>query len=212
MQTAAMNQLEVQGVSSARRRGRKRVLLPVILHAATEHFAQFGFQQPTMDEVAKTAGVRKATLYAYFNSKSALVSAVVDRWLCDMPVASLVDRGAPIRQQLVETGLQLQRLSAHSAAISLTKRLVEVEQCLTAKQLDAWQSRYVEFEDFLTGLLERHCGCEHPRRAANQFLILAIGGLDSLPVVPQFADVSRIEGAAELILRAYRKESAKGSD
>ena len=168
------------------------MLLPVILRAATELFAQFGFQQPTMDEVAKAAGVRKATLYAYFDSKSALISAVVDRWWCEMPIASIVDRGAPIRQQLIETGLQLQKLSAHSAAISLTKRLAEVEQCLTAKQLDAWRRRYVEFEDFLTGLLERHCACEHPRRVANQFLILAIGGLDSLPVGPQIADMSRI--------------------
>lgn len=195
---------------AARRRGRKRMMLPVILHAATELFARFGFQQPTMDEVAKAAGVRKATLYAYFDSKSALIGAVVDRWLCEieMPVVSLVDRGTPLRQQLIEAGLQLQKVSAHPAAISLTKRLAEVEQCLTARQLDAWQRRYMEFEDFLTGLLERHCGCEHPRRVACQFLILAIGGLDSLPVGPQIADTSRIESAAELILRAYRKESA----
>lgn len=184
------------------------MMLPVILHAATDLFARFGLQQPTMDEVAKAAGVRKATLYAYFNGKSALISAVVDRWLCEMPVVSLVDRGTPLRQQLIETGLQLQKLSAHPAAVSQTKRLAEVEQCLTARQLDAWRRRYIEFEDFLTGLLERHCGCEHPRRVANQFMILAIGGLDSLPVGPQIADISRIESAAELILRAYRKESA----
>ena len=184
------------------------MMLPGILYAATDLFARFGFQQPTMEEVAKAAGVRKATLYAYFDSKSALISAVVDRWLCEMPVVSLVDRGTPLRQQLIETGLQLQKLSAHPAAISLTKRLAEVEQCLTARQLDAWRRRYVEFEDFLTGLLERHCGCEHPRRVACQFLILAIGDLDSLPVAPQIADPSRIESAAELILRAYREESA----
>src|SRR5688572_9825799 len=207
MPTAAMNQPEVQRMPAARRRGRKRMMLPVILHAATEHFARFGFQQPTMDEVAKAAGVRKATLYAYFDSKSALIGAVVDRWLFEMPVVSLVDRGAPLRQQLIETGLKLQKLSAHPAAISLTKRLAEVEQCLTARQLDTLRRRYIEFEDFLTGLLEQHCGCEHPRRVAYQFLILAIGGLDSLPVGPQIADISRIESAAELIMRAYRKES-----
>jgi AcrR family transcriptional regulator len=183
------------------------MLLPAILRAATELFAQRGFQQPTMDEVAKAAGVRKATLYAYFDSKSALINAVVDRWLCEMPVVSLADRGTPLRQQLIETGLQVQKLSAHAAAISLTKRRAEVEQCLTTRQLDAWQRRYVECEDFLADLLERRCGCEYPRQAAYQFLILAIGGLDALPVGPQIADMSRIESAAELILRAYGKGS-----
>jgi AcrR family transcriptional regulator len=162
--------------------------------------------------VAKAAGVRKATLYAYFDSKSALIGAVVDRWLCEMPIVSLVDRGTPLRQQLIEAGLQLQKLYAHPAAISLTKRPAEVESCLAARQLDAWRCRYVAFEEFLAGLLERHCGCEHPRRVACQFLVLTIGDVDSLPVGSRIADRSRIEGAAELILRAYREESAKGID
>jgi hypothetical protein len=43
-----MIQAEVQGMPSARRRGRKRMLRPAILRAATEVFARFGFQQPTM--------------------------------------------------------------------------------------------------------------------------------------------------------------------
>ena len=125
------------------------MLRPVILRAATELFAQFGFQQPTMDEVAKAAGVRKATLYAYFDSKSALISAVVDRWLCEMPVVSLVDRGIPLRQQLIETGLQLQKLSAHPAAISLTKRLAEWNRPL---QQSNWTHGGVDMSSLKTSL------------------------------------------------------------
>jgi AcrR family transcriptional regulator len=186
------------------------MMLPVIMRAAAELFARFGFQQPTMDEVAIAAGVRKATLYIYFDSKAALISAVVDRWLQELPIASPVARDAPLRQQLIETGLQLQKLTAHPAAIALTKRLAEAEPCLTPKQLEAWQRRYVVYEDFLAGLLERHGRCEHPRRVAYQFLILAIGGVDFLPVGSPITDMSRVECAVELILRAYGKESAKG--
>jgi AcrR family transcriptional regulator len=158
-----------------------------------------------MDQIAEAAGVRKATVYGYFDGKSALINAVVDRWLREMPAIGPVDRGTPLRQQLIETGLQLQELSAHPAAVALTKSLAEAEPCLTPQQLDAWRCRYAAFEDFLAGLLERHCGCEQPRRVASQFVILSIGG-PVPPAGPRIADRSRIEGAAELILRAYHRE------
>lgn len=40
-------------------RGRKRKLQPAILSAAVKLFAQRGVEQPTMDEVAEAAGVRR---------------------------------------------------------------------------------------------------------------------------------------------------------
>lgn len=185
------------------RRGRKRTLLPTILRAATRLFAECGFDQPTMDQVATAAGVRKATLYTYFDGKSALIDAVIDRWLHEVPAATPIVRGSSLRQQLVDIGWQLQRVSTHPAAVSLAKRLAETEHRFTQQQMQAWQQRYATLEDVLAGLLERHCDCERPECVAHQFVVLSVGGLDTLPSSPHVDVGARIERAVELVMRAY---------
>lgn len=104
-----------------------------------------------MAEVASAAGVQKATLYSYFDGKSALVDAAIETLLEELPVLRPLDGSRPLRQQLIDVGLQLQELAAHPAAVSLAIGLAE--QRLSAKQLAAWQRRYKDFERFLAELL-----------------------------------------------------------
>lgn len=47
-----------------------------IVAAATALFGRYGFRRTSMDLIAAEAGVAKATLYAYFDSKEALFGAV----------------------------------------------------------------------------------------------------------------------------------------
>ncbi len=49
-----------------------------ILHNATEMFLNLGFKSVTMDDIAKTSGVSKKTIYAHFSNKTALVEAVTN--------------------------------------------------------------------------------------------------------------------------------------
>ncbi|MCL0075611.1 TetR/AcrR family transcriptional regulator [Dehalococcoidia bacterium] len=49
-----------------------------ILDAALEIFASKGFEGARIDEIAKTAGVNKALLYYYFESKEALLSELIE--------------------------------------------------------------------------------------------------------------------------------------
>ena len=177
------------------------MLRPVILHAAIGLFARRGFEQPTMDEVATAAGVSKATLYSYFDGKSALLDAVIDELCRELPALCSTDGTLPLRRQLIDVGLQLQELAAHSATVSLT--IGFAEQRLSAKQLAAWQRRYEEFESFLTGLLEHHCDCEQPKRVAQLFLLLVVGDLGPESNAQHVADPPRIESAVDLLLRAY---------
>lgn len=153
-----------------------------------------------MAEVASAAGVQKATLYSYFDGKSALVDAAIETLLEELPVLRPLDRSRPLRQQLIDVGLQLQELAAHPAAVSLAIGLAE--QRLSAKQLAAWQRRYEEFERFLAELLERFCHCEDPKQVARLFLLLVVGDL-----CPQSAildkEPPRIERAVDFLLRAY---------
>jgi TetR/AcrR family transcriptional repressor of mexJK operon len=48
-----------------------------ILSAAREQFLEQGFSETSMDAIARRAGVSKATLYAYFPSKEALFSHLI---------------------------------------------------------------------------------------------------------------------------------------
>lgn len=177
------------------------MLRPAILRAVMGLFTQRGFEQPTMDEVATAAGVSKATLYSYFDGKSALIDAVIDELLRELPALRSTDGALPLRQQLIDVGLQLQKLAAHPAAVLLTIRLAE--QRLSAEQLAAWRRRYEEFETFLAEVLERHCDCERQRQVAQLFLLLVVGDLRSGSATLQIVDLPRIESAVDLILRAY---------
>jgi TetR/AcrR family transcriptional regulator len=51
----------------------------VILDAAERHFADFGYQRVSMEEIAAAAGLAKPSLYYYFDTKDELFRAVVDR-------------------------------------------------------------------------------------------------------------------------------------
>jgi AcrR family transcriptional regulator len=49
-----------------------------ILHNATDMFLNLGFKSVTMDDIARTSGVSKKTIYAHFSNKTDLVEAVTD--------------------------------------------------------------------------------------------------------------------------------------
>ncbi len=71
---------------------RKREL---ILKAASEIFAREGFAQAGMEQVARTAGVSTATLYAHFPGKADLFRIVVEETIGS--IAEKVRRSAGIR-------------------------------------------------------------------------------------------------------------------
>jgi len=49
----------------------------LILEAAREQFVQFGFSQTTVEDIASSLGISKATLYKYFSSKEQLLREIV---------------------------------------------------------------------------------------------------------------------------------------
>jgi AcrR family transcriptional regulator len=49
-----------------------------ILHNATDMFLNLGFKSVTMDDIARTSGVSKKTIYAHFSNKTDLVEAVTN--------------------------------------------------------------------------------------------------------------------------------------
>jgi TetR/AcrR family transcriptional regulator len=74
----------------------------VILDAAERHFAEFGYQRVSMEEIAAAAGLAKPSLYYYFDTKDELFRAVVDRKfnLFAARVADLLKTRHSARQKL----------------------------------------------------------------------------------------------------------------
>jgi TetR/AcrR family fatty acid metabolism transcriptional regulator len=50
-----------------------------IINAAERVFAKKGFDEARMDDIAEETGLSKGTLYLYFESKDALIIAILDR-------------------------------------------------------------------------------------------------------------------------------------
>ena len=51
----------------------------LIINAAESQFIRFGFRKTTMEDIAKAAGIGKATLYYYFKSKEDIFAEMVER-------------------------------------------------------------------------------------------------------------------------------------
>jgi AcrR family transcriptional regulator len=54
----------------------KEVARTRIIQAATKIFSEKGYQQASMDDIAKEMGVTKATLYSYFDSKKDIYNVI----------------------------------------------------------------------------------------------------------------------------------------
>ncbi len=80
-----------------------------IITAATAVFAEKGFDGATMADIAAEAGINKATIYLYFDSKDALIHAIAER----MFAQELTD----LRVAAEASGTAIERLTAFYESI-----------------------------------------------------------------------------------------------
>ena len=79
--------------TAAPRRRRKDARPSELLAAALELFVEKGFAATRLTDVAARAGVAKGTLYLYFDSKEALIRAVVEQGLVPLFAAAEQEMG-----------------------------------------------------------------------------------------------------------------------
>lgn len=116
-----------------------------ILDAALVVFAQRGFTPARMDDIALAAGLSKGTLYWYFESKDALILALLKRVLADQlqHLQQLSGANGSVQDRLL---LFAQHFSAALASMpDLTSLLLEF-YALAARQDEARQL----FREFFT--------------------------------------------------------------
>jgi AcrR family transcriptional regulator len=107
-------------------RGEKR---PLILRAATEVFAEQGFNSVTVAAIADRAGIGKGTVYEYFSSKDELLFAVFE-WMNE----GIFDR---IHGLIEVAGTTLERLRS---LLDLGAQITREQMEMQAVVLDFWSA------------------------------------------------------------------------
>jgi len=52
----------------------------LIIEAAEEQFAYFGYHKTTLDDIARKVGIKKNSIYYYFESKESLLNEIIQRY------------------------------------------------------------------------------------------------------------------------------------
>jgi AcrR family transcriptional regulator len=155
-----------------------------ILRAATNLFANRGFHETSMSEVARDAHVSKALIFWHFKTKEELFLAVLNRLLEPYVIdfaeeAGVLDERAQIRK-LVEFYLKFVRENASSVRFFLAQMLHD--QRLSENLNDQVLKLYTGYRTMLVDLIAQAqqkglCTCSFSPEAAASFLLSALNGL-----------------------------------
>ena len=108
----------------------------LILHAAQNRFAAYGYSKVTMDEIAEDIGMAKASLYYYFPTKEAIFRSVVQH--------EQEEFLAQVKEVLVQCGSASRMLVEYARLrIKLTERLSNLSQI----HQQAWHDVRPIFQD-----------------------------------------------------------------
>jgi AcrR family transcriptional regulator len=97
-----------------------------ILDAALDRFVEFGLRRNTMDDIAGSAGIGRATLYRRFGDKDQLIQAVIFRE-CQRNLAAIEDKLKPFTSPLDAL------LESFVLAVSMAHRHPLLERLLTSE-------------------------------------------------------------------------------
>ena len=123
-----------------------------ILHAAADVFLEQGFEASSMDDVARTAGVSKQTVYSHFNNKEGLYQAIIQHKCDEYGLGpAIFDATADCRQNLLHFGERLMELLISEPVVKMDRLCIA-----NAAERPTLSALYYEAgPDEVCGLLER---------------------------------------------------------
>ena len=164
-----------------------------ICDAAVGHFAAFGYDASSLNEIAQLAGMRKASLYAHFANKDALFLEAFQRAL-------------EVETQFVESTFREEAAGAvapgHWLVLHLAERYQQSQnlrfilRTAFLPPIDIKEAVTSGFERYLDGVREGFCQAMHARYswadlASTRLEVYAdayLGIIDSLHVELMYAD------------------------
>lgn len=149
---AEADSARVNGEKRSERKAEKR---QAILDGAVRVFAEKGFFNATVAEVARAAGVADGTIYLYFKSKDELLLEVFDdkmRLLCESARAAIAQAKTASEALHEVARLHLSAVETNPADASVL--IVELRQS-SAFVRDAEKPRLVEYLDLIGSVVRR---------------------------------------------------------
>ncbi len=187
-----------------------------VTQAAEALFLAHGYGAVSMDQIAKTAGVSKATLYAYFPSKDVLFATIVSDKGLDNPLgedlfaADVVDLRASLEaigHRMLRFMLRDRTLAIYRIALAEAGRFPELGRAFYENGPQCMITRFSEWLARLQAQgLVRPCDVVI---ATQQFMALMRSGVflrRSLAMPPEASEAeigSTVLAAADTWLRAY---------
>jgi TetR/AcrR family transcriptional repressor of mexJK operon len=185
------------------------------MDAAYALFLERGIAATTMDAVAERASVSKMTVYANFQDKPALLSAVFDRKIKLMHVFDLAvgpDLNSSV-ERLVELGEQVASVASQPEVVRMVRLITECADehpRLAAAFYTAGRGELLkQVAAFLKTLTRRgHLSIKDPELAAEQLIVSWLGslgrqsfGLAGPPSADEIA--KRVRYAVDTLVRAW---------
>ena len=136
-----------------------------ILEAALELFSVQGFEATSISQIASAVGIRKASLYSHFDSKQAILDALVQEVLEQYAMHSIFARAdwekdtGSLPQTADDAVGKIQgqiRYILHDPAISRARKMLVIEQ-FQNRSLAKLQTKqnYSDVMQYFTGLIKR---------------------------------------------------------
>ncbi|HEY4163080.1 MAG TPA: TetR/AcrR family transcriptional regulator [Dongiaceae bacterium] len=188
----------------------------LIIEAAGQLFLEQGYGAVSMDQIAKVAGVSKATVYAHFESKDRLFAAVIQTG-CSAYAEGIV----PAIMELVDIRESMTRIAAGIESFLLAPKTLGIYRVIIAEGprfpelVQAFvNSGPLPFLKLLTDFFQRAhdrkmLKVPNPRLAAHQLVWLVRGplymrrmlNLNDMVGEPPAEEV--VAGAVDMLLKAY---------
>ncbi|MAB01062.1 MAG: TetR family transcriptional regulator [Stappia sp.] len=190
-----------------------------ILEGARSVFRARGYDGASMDQVAKTAGVSKGTLYVYFENKAALFRALILEERLDQAETLLEceNTEGDVREQLSAIGrrflkkmLRPERLSTLRMVIGATETFPEFGALLYEAGPRRGRERLARV--FEQRVAHGDLACKDPLAAASHFIDLCGSGILRRALfmpgttVPQEEIEANIASAVDVFMAAYGRK------
>jgi AcrR family transcriptional regulator len=197
--------------------GRRPEKFEAILEAAGQLFREHGYGAVSMDQIAREAGVSKATVYAHFSSKDRLFAAMVHN-ACRVYAEGLmpaVTEMENVREALTHICREIERfllspktLGIYRVIIAEGPRFPELVQAFVESGPLPFRKMLAEF--FEANNRRGTLNVPNPRLAAHQLIWLVRGPL-YLQRVLDLGDLTKDEptvddvvtGAVDMIMKGY---------
>ena len=196
-------------------RGEKR---PLILRAATEVFAEQGFNSVTVAGIADRAGIGKGTVYEYFSSKDELLFAVFE-WMNEGiadRIRSLIEEGGTTHERLrrlMDLGAEVTREQVDMQAVALDFWSASRGTKSEERYNQACLSTYRAYRALVVDVIRegQQTGELKPSIDAEAIAVMIVAAMDGLGIQIFFDrevdPVTTVDGFAEVLLAGLEVKS-----